>query len=148
MTGVPYGIQACTPQAYANWYIALMTTSGNCTNPKMEYYEEGTANYFGTVYQTATYVFTCTKGDSTIVAGAYSAVTSGPYGICSTINLAQWVPSTFTNATVCTNAQILSGQKCAAVNSEMCEKPVCSKNCKAQGSTGGHCDSFENCVCH
>jgi hypothetical protein len=147
MSGIPAGMQACTPAAYTQWYIGLLTASGtSCKSPRIEHYEEGVDNWFGMQFQTARFVFTCVKNGVPLVAGAYGGVSNGLF--CSTVSWGQWMPTSGTPADVCVNAQVLNGQKCGPIGSELCGKPECSNNCRAQGHTGGYCNSFEQCVCH
>ncbi|MBF0361233.1 MAG: hypothetical protein HQK49_09490 [Oligoflexia bacterium] len=147
MTGVPYGLYNCTPAGYTQWYLQLVASSG-CVNPTIESYSEQMMDFAGVQMPTAIFVYSCNKSGVKLVGGVLAGVTQSV--LCSSFSLNYQLPEANINqASICSLAQIVSAEKCYQNGQYICEKPKCSATCIAQGnSIGGHCDSFEQCVCH
>ncbi len=143
--GTTWEVQSCTFEAVNNWWLQKVH-DGGCLYPTMEWTREFTLDVAGVQIPNSLFTFTCEKNGVT-EAGLYQTQIHSQGFPCLFRVDGYMVRRNEINAKMCTLSQILNSLKCLEGQANFkCTKPQCSRDKKAQGNSGGFCNSFDECV--
>ncbi|MCP4688501.1 MAG: fibronectin type III domain-containing protein [Desulfobacterales bacterium] len=143
--GTTWEVQSCTFENINNWWLQKVH-DGGCFNPVVEWRWDFTLDVAGVQIPNSLFTFTCNKNGVT-EAGLYQTQIHSQGFPCQFRVDGYMVRRDDINANMCTLSQILNSLKCLEGQANFkCTKPQCSLEKKAQGFSGGFCNSFDECV--
>jgi len=142
IAGATRDVKECTPAELRTGILGGFAQNGYAS-PQVLWHVEGNEDFGGTSWANGHAVFGTSRGGTSLVG--YLWVLATPTVIaCDVVGLGFWEPVDRIEADTCTVSQILNSVTCPRGGG--CDPVECDQSCKAEGRTGGSCNS--GCECH